>query len=210
MRLKRILVTACLLGLVSVSFSQEDLRERFTFGLKAGLNISNIWDTESENFSADPKAGFAGGAFVSIPLGRLFAIQPEVMFSQKGFRGSGSFLTIPYEVQRTTNHIDIPILFAVRPFSFVSVFVGPQISFLVSQNDKLTFGNNTIQNTEQFENDNWRKNMLGIHMGLDFNIRHFVISPRASLDFQDNKGDGTSSDPRYKNFLIQLTLGYRF
>jgi hypothetical protein len=190
--------------------AQDDLRERFTFGLKAGANVSNIWDTESEDFSADPKVGFAGGIFASIPLGRLFAIQPEVMFSQKGFRGTGSVLSYPYEMERTLNYLEIPVLFAVRPANFVSIVVGPQVSFLLSQKDKLSFGENSIQNEEEFKNDNWRKNMLGLHVGLDFNIKHFVISPRASIDFQDNKGDGSSTDPRYKNFLVQLTLGYRF
>jgi hypothetical protein len=123
---------------------------------------------------------------------------------------TGSVLSYPYEMERTLNYLEIPVLFAVRPANFVSIVVGPQVSFLLSQKDKLSFGENSIQNEEEFKNDNWRKNMLGLHVGLDFNIKHFVISPRASIDFQDNKGDGSSTDPRYKNFLVQLTLGYRF
>lgn len=202
------LVTACTLSFAVVA--QDDMREKFNFGLKAGMNVSNIWDTQAEDFSADPKIGFAGGAFVTIPLGRLFAIQPEVMFVQKGFKGNGSVLTVPYEISRTTNFLEIPVLLAVRPADFISIYAGPQISFLLSQKDKFSFGNSTIEDQEQFKNDNWRKNMLGLHMGLDINIRHFVISPRASLDFQDNKGDGSSTDPRYKNFALQLTVGYRF
>ena len=209
--MKKVLVAfAAASSLSFAAVAQDDMREKFNFGLKAGINVSNIWDTEAEDFSADPKLGFAGGAFVTIPLGRLFAIQPEVMFVQKGFKGSGSVLTIPYEVTRTTNYLEIPVLFAVRPADFISIYAGPQVSFLLSQKDKLSFGNNTIQDEEQFKNDNWRKNTLGLHLGLDFNIKHFVISPRATLDFQDNKGDGTSVDPRYKNFAIQLTVGYRF
>lgn len=209
--IKQVLVALAAASTLSFAVvAQDDMREKFNFGLKAGMNVSNIWDTQAEDFSADPKIGFAGGAFATIPLGRLFAIQPEVMFVQKGFRGSGSVLTVPYEISRTTNFLEIPVLLAVRPADFISIYAGPQVSFLLSQKDKFTFGNSTIEDQEQFKNDNWRKNMLGLHMGLDINIRHFVISPRASLDFQDNKGDGSSTDPRYKNFALQLTVGYRF
>lgn len=196
--------------LAGAAAAQDDLRERFTFGIKAGANMSNIWDTKAEDFSADPKIGFAGGVFASIPLGRLVALQPEVIFSQKGYTASGQFLMTPYEMRRTSNYLDIPLLVAFRPAPFVSILAGPQIGFQLSQKDKFTLGNFSSEEQQEFENDNWRKNMLGIHVGLDFNIRHFVISPRAAIDFQDNKGDGTASDPRYKNFLVQLTLGYRF
>lgn len=190
--------------------AQEDLRERFTFGIKAGANLSNIWDTEAKDFSADPKIGFAGGLYATIPLGRLLAIQPEVVFSQKGFSASGEALTIPYEMKRTSNYIDIPILLVFRPARFISIMAGPQIGFQLSQKDKISFGSISSEDQEQFKNDNWRKNMLGLHAGLDFNIQRFIISPRVAVDFQDNKGDGTSTDPRYKNILFQLTLGYRF
>lgn len=207
---KKMSVLSVAFLLAGVTVAQDDLRERFTFGIKAGANMSNIWDTKAEDFSADPKVGFAGGVFASIPLGRLFALQPEVMFSQKGYTASGEFLTIPYEMKRTSNYLDIPLLVAFRPAPFVSILAGPQIGFQLSQKDKFTMGNFSSEDEQEFKNDNWRKNMLGIHLGLDFNIKHFVISPRAAIDFQDNKGDGTASDPRYKNFLLQLTLGYRF
>lgn len=192
------------------TLAQDDLRERFNFGVKAGANLSNIWDTDAEDFSADPKFGFAGGVFISLPLGKLLAIQPEVIFSQKGYKASGTFLTVPYEVTRTSNYLDIPILLAFRPADFISILAGPQIGFQLSQKDKFTAGSFSSEEQQQFENDNWRKNMLGVHLGLDINIGHVVISPRAALDLQNNRGDGTSSDPRYKNFLVQLTLGYRF
>ena len=68
-------------------------------------------------------------------------------------------------------------------------------------------------NTEQedeFDNENIRKNTLGASLGLDININHFVIGARAAWDLQDNKGDGTSSTPRYKNTWLQATVGFKF
>ena len=52
--------------------------------------------------------------------------------------------------------------------------------------------------------------MLGAVGGFDINVSHFVISGRAGWDLISNEGDGTSSDPNYKNHWFQLTVGYMF
>lgn len=194
----------------TVAMAQDDMRDRVVFGLKAGLNYSNVWDERNEDFQADGKGGFAGGAFLSIPLGTLLGLQPEVMLSQKGFQGSGTFLTYPYSYSTTTTFLDVPLLFAFKPSPHITFLGGPQFSFLLSETNRFTSENITNEQYEEFENDNIRKNIMGIHVGADVNISHFVISPRAGWDFQSNHGDGTSSTPRYKNQWIQLTLGYRF
>ena len=46
-----------------------DNREKLFFGLKVGTNLSNVYDTQGENFVADSKFGLAAGGFVSIPIG---------------------------------------------------------------------------------------------------------------------------------------------
>ena len=195
---------------VAVAQTDADMRERLVFGVKAGANYSNVWDENKQDFTADGKAGFAAGAFLSIPIGRYLGVQPEVMFSQKGFQGSGSFLTYPYDYSTTTTYIDIPLLVTFKPSPFVSIVAGPQYSFLLSERNTFSSPNFTSEELEEYENDNIRKNTLGLQVGADFNLNHFVISPRAGWDFQSNNGDGTSSIPRYKNQWLQLTVGYRF
>ncbi len=199
-----------ILFMVNTVFSQqEDMRGKFNFGLKAGANFSNVWDSNAEDFSADGKFGFAGGVFATIPFGDLLGVQPEIMFSQKGYQSSGSVFGMPYSMKRTSNYLEIPLLLAIRPIPAVSILIGPQFSFLLSQKDEFTAGTFTDEQEETFDT-NIRKNRLGMHAGLDINFNHIVISPRAAIDFQDNKKDGSSEDPRYKLFYFQLTVGYRF
>lgn len=192
------------------TFAQDDYRDKVVFGLKAGMNYSNVWDEKNQDFQADGKAGFAGGAFVTIPLGTILALQPEVLVSQKGFQGSGRFLTENYSYSTTTTFLDVPLLLAFRPSPHITFLAGPQYSFLLSQRNTFSSEFYSSEELQEYENDNIRKNLLGIHVGADVNIDHFVISPRAGWDFQANHGDGTSSTPRYKNQWLQLTLGYRF
>jgi hypothetical protein len=170
------------------------------FGLKAGINLSKVYDTKGQDFVADPKFGFATGAFLSVPLGKILGIQPEILFSQKGFKGK--FLNI-VEYTETTSYIDIPLLVALKPNGFATLLVGPQFSFLVKQKDKFA-GNSQTQNF-----DNLRKNTFCLTGGADFNVMNFVLSARAGWDVQKNNGDGYTS-PRYKNVWYQATVGFRF
>lgn len=207
------LILFAVLRIVVTGTAQEsekyDRRENFTFGVKAGANLSNVWDSEGEDFDADAKLGFAAGLFVGIPIGRYIGVQPEVLFSQKGFQASGTLLGTSYSYKKTTNWIDIPMHFQIKPLAFLTILVGPQVSFRVSERNEYTFGNNSTAQEEEFENDNIRKNMLGISTGFDINIYHVVVSGRASWDLQNNRGDGTSTTPRYRNQFVQLTVGFK-
>ncbi len=209
--IKAIVVGFCLIGTGTIYAQTEmDGRDQMTFGLKAGANYSNVYDERRQNFQANGKAGFAGGAFLSIPFGTYLGVQPEIIISQKGYQGSGSFFTTPYTYSSTTTFIDLPLLAAFKPSPHITLLAGPQYSFLVSERNYFYSDFYTHDEFRENEIDNVRANTLGFQVGADFNIEHIVISPRAGWDFQTNHGDGTSSTPRYKNQWLQLTLGYRF
>lgn len=190
--------------------SGEDTREELHIGLKAGTNLSNVWDEHDQDFEANDKWGFAGGVFVQIPIGKYLGIQPELLYSQKGFQGSGVFLGQSYAFNRTTNYLDVPVLFTFKPSPYFALVGGPQYSFLMSQQDVFTSGPYSSSEFRQYENDNIRKNTLGLVLGFDVTVDHFIFSPRAGWDLQTNLGDGTSETPRYKNQWLQFTVGYRF
>jgi hypothetical protein len=192
------------------STTTTDNRETLSFGLKAGANYSNVYDSESQNFVADSKFGFAAGGFVAIPLGKFIGIQPEIMFSQKGFKSSGTYLGSTYEMTRTTDYLDVPLLLAVKPIKEVTVLFGPQFSYLMKQKDNFTDGTITSTQQQDFNNDNIRKNTYCLTGGFDFNLDNLVLGLRTGWDVKNNDGSGNSTTPRYKNMWHQLTVGYRF
>jgi len=210
---KIILAIAAATFMVNMSSAQEeplDLRENLTFGIKAGINLSNVYDSQGEDFENDAKIGFAGGAFVAIPLGTYIGIQPEVLYSQKGFKATGSVLGSDYEFKRTTNYLDVPLFLAVKPSSTVTLLAGPQFSWLLD--GKYDFENDIISGGigQEFDNDDVRNNTLCLTGGIDFTLDNLVISGRAGWDLKENNKDGTSTTPRYKNVWLQATLGFRF
>lgn len=194
----------------TVERTETDNRFEISIGIKGGLNLSNVYDSEGDDFVANSKVGFVLGGFVSIPLGQYFGLQPEVLFSQKGFKSSGTFLGSSYKMTRTSNYIDVPLLIAFKPVESVSILFGPQFSYLSKQTDDFQGGTISATQEEEFSNANLRKNTFGLTGGIDFNADRVVIGVRAGWDVKNNNGDGTSDTPRYKNMWYQATLGYRF
>lgn len=191
------------------SYGQDD-RANLQFGLKAGANYSNVYDSEGEEFDADAKFGFAGGIFVSVPVGTYFGFQPEALFSQRGFKATGIILGAPYELTRTINYIDLPLLLSIKPARMVTLLAGPQFSFLLNQRNSFESTSTTVEQEQEFENDNLRKGTLGVTAGLDFNAGNVIVGTRIGWDMFNNNGNGNSVTPRYKNTWVQGTIGFRF
>lgn len=216
--MKKIFRTSALLFAMAASttgFAQDgttssstDTRENFKFGVKAGINLSNVYDEEDQDFVADGKVGFAGGVFVSIPLGKFVGIQPELLYSEKGFKSEGSILGADYEFKRKTSHLDIPVHVQIKPVENLSILVGPQFSYLL--NTETEFNGFTGGSEEEINGDNYKKGVFGLSAGVDFNVDNFVISGRAAWDLSKTDKDGDETTLRYKNQVIQFTVGYTF
>jgi len=197
------------IGTISAQDKAADKRDQLVFGIKAGMNVSNVWDEQGADFVADPKLGAAGGVFLAVPIGKYFGVQPEVLFSQKGFKGGGSLLGFPYSFTRTTSYLDVPILVQFKPIEYFTLLAGPQFSYLLKEKNVYTFGSNSSEQEQAFSNEDVRNNILGFVVGADVTVKAFVLSARAGWDFQNNNKNGVSTTPRYKNQFLQLTIGFR-
>jgi len=199
--------TIICIATVSIAQSKMNNKNNIKLGIKAGANYSNVFDSKNDQFTADSKFGLAAGGFLSIPFAQFFAFQPEILFSQKGFKGTGTILGSPYQFTRTTNFIDVPLLLAIKPSENFTLLVGPQYAFLLNQKDEFTNSTTSAAQQQEFNNDNIRKNILSFLTGFDISAKNIVFGARVGWDIQNNNGDGTSSTPRYKNIWYQATFG---
>ncbi|HEX8515525.1 MAG TPA: porin family protein [Bacteroidia bacterium] len=209
------MLTSIFLACTGAGFAQDgsndtDNREKLQFGLKAGMNYSNVYDERDDAFKAEAKFGLAAGASLAIPFGKYLGLQPEALISQKGFKGSGTMLGNEYSFTRTTTYIDFPLQVAFKPSEFFTLFAGPQYSYLIHQRDVFSNTSTSFVQEAEFKNDNIRKNVFGAAGGLDINLKHITLGARVGCDLQNNNGDGSTSTPRYKNAWFQGTIGYAF
>ncbi|HEX8575987.1 MAG TPA: porin family protein [Flavobacterium sp.] len=185
-----------------------DTREQKKFGIRAGVNYATIYDNNG-NFVADDKLGFVGGAFASIPFGKYIGVQPEVLYSQKGFKASGNVLGFNYNYEETLSYLDVPVQLQIKPISEVTILVGPQYSYLLDTKYEFNDNTSTLQQ-DAISKDDYKKHILGFVVGADLNLNGFIVGVRSGWDITQTDKDGNSTSSRFKNQVLQATLGYSF
>ena len=190
--------------------ADDDNRDQFGFGIKAGANFSNVYDEQGEDFVAKGRTGFFGGVFVSVPLGTVIGVQPEVNYSQKGFKSRGTFLGGAFNFERTTSYLDIPLLLQVKPSKYFTILAGPQFSYLLETKDDFNNGTITLIQEQEITDDNYRKNIFGAVVGVEAHWKGLLITARGGFDLMRTDSDGDSTTPRYRNQVFQVGLGYTF
>ncbi|HLK31414.1 MAG TPA: porin family protein [Puia sp.] len=209
MLLKKCLPFCSLIFFSIAAFSQES-RNDFAprIGIKGGLSIATIIKSDNPDISSQALLGFNGGAVLQLPLGKYIAIQPEVLFSQKGYHASGSNIGGDYDYRRYLNFLDIPLLLRINLAKEFGLVVGPQYSYLLSTHTSFKSGGVSYQEDVNNDNSNITKNIFGGVIGADINLNHnLFLYGRYTIDFKNNNGDGTSSTPSYKNQVFQFGLG---
>ncbi len=88
-----------------------------TFGVKAGMNISNLSNAD------DTKSlvGFNAGVFMNAPLAADFSIQPEVLYNAKGAKYDG-----PGDISLKIDYISVPVMFQYNATPQFYLEAGPE------------------------------------------------------------------------------------
>jgi hypothetical protein len=100
------------------------------FGVKAGANIP---DLSGDDVSDDikNKVGFYVGGFVAITVSETFSVQPELLWSNKGYK----YEELGGDITTTFNYINIPVLIQYHAKGFYAE-TGPQIGILINAKSK--------------------------------------------------------------------------
>lgn len=85
-------------GIVSSAWAQVALVP------KAGINLARIAFDQADNNNTRTRGAFVGGIglLIGSPSG-VFSLQPEVLFTQKGYQGAATN-------RMTINYIEIPVM----------------------------------------------------------------------------------------------------
>ncbi len=85
--------------------------------VKAGVNFSNMLFEEDENSIEDLARNgavkFTGGLSFILPLGDVVALQPELLYTQKGAESTYTILGEEFTTDLNYNYLDIPLLLRV-------------------------------------------------------------------------------------------------
>jgi outer membrane immunogenic protein len=213
------LILSCAVACVAVfpcinkTFAQDS---KPRIGIKAGADLMTLGAATFNGLSIiyNYTFGFQGGLYADVPLSSQVSFAPQVLFAQKG----GSINT-DISVGNTTytlqgklhiNYLDVPLLMGFKLKPNLTVFVGPQASFFMSQSTNLTTYNGSAGVTQKDNSSQgFRKALIGGNLGVGYNINSNVgINLHYTFDFQ-HAGEG-STDTGERNRGFALTVGYLF
>jgi hypothetical protein len=170
-------------------------------GVKAGVNFANLSFDPEEEDELDSRTGFIGGGFVTLPVGSVFAIQPEVLFAQRGAK-SDDFEDVSATLK--IDYLEFPILARIGTDSF-HVFGGP--SFNIKMNAEISIeGDDTDIDTE-FD-DAVKGSDVGLVVGVGFGGGGFSVDVRATWGLTDINDDPDET-AEVRNRSLAVMLGIR-
>jgi len=195
---KTLLALAFAVGALSAAQAQS-----IKFGVKAGASLTNV--TGSDTGDLANKFGFNGGVLANFGLNDMISIQPEVLYSMKGFKDKNSS-----DNHANLNYIDIPVLVKVATGATGLFFeVGPQVGFLASA--KVTTGPVSVDFKDYLKSVDFGyaagvgfQAASGPMVGLRYNGGFTNLGKNGNINgLQVSAGDA-------KNSAFQLYVGFLF
>ena len=192
--MKRISLFTVAIMLTIASFAQSEAK----FGLKGGLNIASIDNSEGSS-GYDTRLGLNIGALAHIHINPQWAIQPELVFSSQGTKYTISNGTH----QLALNYINIPVQLQYMFDNGFRIQTGPQLGLLVNVSDKK---NGT--ETGFFTKDDFKSTDISWSFGLGYlTYSGLGFDARYNLGLSNINDAGAAN---LKNNVVQLGLFYLF
>jgi hypothetical protein len=138
---KRTRTVAFILVLLTLTTTLSYAQQSIQLGLKAGTNYFKLG---GRSFDNTYNFSFSGGAYANLNYSSKWSIQPELLFNQTLGKTSETFSQIyPGTVADqlvSLDYIALPILAVFKPIPQLSILLGPQYGYLISQTEGLEPG----------------------------------------------------------------------
>jgi len=177
--MKKITLIAVLVGLIYTTNTQA---QDFSFGVKAGLNVSSLSSNAGVNYGSKP--GFHAGVAAEIPFSDAIYFQPEVLVTLQGTgSGLGNDINLFY--------LSVPFAVKYNIWDELHIEAGPQLGVLISDNID-------VLDTNKLD--------LGVLVGAGYRLDdNFYFQLRFNAGFINVIEDSTS-----KNRVLQVSAIYFF
>ncbi len=163
------------------------------FGIKGGLNFSQVRGSDKDLLgSVSGHTSFHAGVFAQFALSEMFSIQPEVLYSRRGYERNDSTFRFDY--------LNVPILAVVNVTDNISFHAGPQIGILMSGKESEQEIDLAPYNTFDY----------GAAVGAEARISRFRLGARYYLGLTDLRKEndlGQKINEDIKNGVFQVYLG---
>ncbi|MFD2246429.1 porin family protein [Pontibacter ruber] len=166
------------------------------FGFKGGANFASMSGSDKNLLgSISGITSFHAGAFAQFAFNNFFSLQPEVLYSRKGYERSDSTFRFDY--------LEVPLLAVFNITQNVSVHFGPQASVMISAKEE----------DKEIDLEPFNTFDYGIAAGGEARISRFRLGARYNLGLADLRNQDTleqkiNQDIKHGVFQVYLSVGF--
>lgn len=182
-----------LCAMVFSANAQDNSSPKSTGGIKGGYNLASV--NFDGNGETDQRNGFHVGVYGESFVSNSFSIQPELMYSQQGYKITNANGTFTQKL----DYINLPIMLKAYPSKNFFLEAGPQIGLVISHKEVYE---GFITTTQEFEP---KKFDYGVNFGAGIKTDSGIsIGVRYHLGL----GDLYDSNDKALNRVLQFSLGF--
>ncbi len=199
-----------------------------TFGVSAGVvnsnwkgdalnSLNNVIDLTNGFISTKSKTGFTIGGYANIPVSEKIAVVPGLNYTERGYGMRGDlkiaalkFLGVNASANVESHYIDVPLAVKAEVAKGLSIYAGPQVSFLTKTNVhvKTSILGISLYNNKLDITDNFNRVDMGLTGGVAYQFDN-GFNIKAGYDRGLTKLDKNDNFKAYNNAL-KLTVGFTF
>ena len=208
--MKKVLFT--LLTLLAFNWSNAQKTQKPQFGIKGGMNVSNLTISGEASPEMKSKIEYNIGGLIQIKIGEKLFLQPEVIFSKQGseFKFPITIDGVIYNTENTFNlyYINVPIILKYYATNEFSLEFGPHASLLSSSNLVVRVLN---QSNTQDAQKLFKSSDFGLNLGANFDInKNFFINARYSFGLSNIAVVESGDNTIIKNNVFSINLCVKF
>lgn len=199
-----------------------------TFGISAGVvnsnwkgdalnSLNNVVDLTNGFISTKSKTGFTLGGYANIPISEKISIQPGLNYTERGYGMRGDlkiealkFLGVNASANVESHYIDVPLAVKAEVAKGLSIYAGPQVSFLTKANVHVRTAilGISLYNDKLDITDNFNRVDIGITGGVAYQFDN-GLNIKAGYDHGLSRLDKNNNFNAY-NRAVKLTVGFTF
>jgi Outer membrane protein beta-barrel domain len=203
-------------------------KAQITYGVQAGATIANwkgdalqslndVVDLSNGFVTTKSKTGISIGGYVNIPLTDKISFEPGLQYAQKGYTMQGDlkidalkFLGVNASAKVEAHYIDIPLVLKAEVAKGLSIYAGPQVSYLVKNNLHLNAGilGISLYNDRLDITENFNRVDMGLAGGIGYKFDN-GFNIKAGYDYGLSKLDKNDNFKAY-NRVAKISVGFSF
>jgi hypothetical protein len=179
--------------------------QNLSYGVKAGVDLSNWGGEDIEDAELDINTGFHAGVFAETALRSGLGFESGLYVATKGFRSKEVFEGMDMKLTSTSYYLDLPVYAKYNMPGGFNIFAGPQFSYLLD--NKLTWEIDG-EKEDEWGTEGANRFDIGAVAGLGYRFGD-TFSVNANYDFGLAKL-GKDDDSKIYNRVVKISLAYRF